>query len=68
MAAGALHRTTYDQLIQGVAPSELTKVEVYPQIWDSPPSLEWAKDLFTPLTEFFRGAASAGHAMLIWVD
>ncbi len=68
LAADTLHRTTYDQLIQGVDPSELAKAEVYPQIWDSPASLEWASDLFTPLTEFFRGAASAGHAMLIWID
>ncbi len=65
LAADTLHRTTYDQLIQGVDPSELAKAEVYPQIWDSPASLEWASDLFTPLTAFFCGAASAGHAMLI---
>ncbi|MFD3993333.1 YfbM family protein [Streptomyces sp. NPDC058583] len=68
LAADTLHRTTYDQLIQGVAPSELTKAEIYPQIWDSPASLEWAGDLFAPLTAFFRDAASAGHAMLIWID
>ncbi|MEU2432082.1 YfbM family protein [Streptomyces sp. NPDC007861] len=68
LATDTLHRTTYDQLIQGVDPSELTKAEVCPLIWDSPASLEWASDLFTPLTEFFQGAASAGHAMLIWID
>ncbi|MEV5972299.1 YfbM family protein [Streptomyces sp. NPDC051921] len=68
LAAETLHRTSYDQLIQGVHPSDLTKAEIYPQIWDSPASLEWAGDLFTLLTEFFRGAASAGHAMLMWID
>ncbi|MFE1233737.1 YfbM family protein [Streptomyces sp. NPDC058745] len=68
LAADILHRTTYEQLIQGVDPSELTKAEIYPQIWDTPASLEWAGDLFTPLTEFFGGAASTGHAMLIWID
>lgn len=68
LAADILHQTTYDQLIQGVDPSGLTRAEIYPQIWDSPASLEWARDLFTPLTEFFRGAASTGHAMLIWID
>ncbi|MFJ2933081.1 DUF1877 family protein [Streptomyces sp. NPDC087219] len=46
----------------------LAKAEIYPQIWDSPASLEWADDLFTPLTAFFQDAASAGHAMLIWID
>ncbi|MDX2561286.1 DUF1877 family protein [Streptomyces sp. TX20-6-3] len=54
--------------VEGVDPSELTKAEIYPQIWDSPASLEWADDLFTPLTAFFQDAASAGHAMLIWID
>lgn len=68
LAAETLYRTTYDQLIQDVDPGELTKAEVYPQIWDSPDSLAWGSDLFTPLTEFFRGAACAGHAMLIWID
>ena len=68
LAADILHRTTYEQLIRGVDPSELTKAEIYPQIWDTPASLEWAGDLFTPLTEFFGGAASTGHAMLIWID
>lgn len=68
LAADTLQQTTYDQLIQDVDPSELTKAEIYPQIWDSPASLDWARDLFTPLTEFFRGAAFTGHAMLIWLD
>ncbi|MFJ1567794.1 YfbM family protein [Streptomyces erythrochromogenes] len=68
LAADALQQTTYDQLIQGVDPFELVKAEVYPQIWDSPASLEWARDLFTPLADLFRDAASGGHAMLIWID
>ncbi|MER5666168.1 YfbM family protein [Streptomyces mirabilis] len=68
LAADTLHQTTYDQLIRGVDPSELVEAEIYPQIWDSPASLEWARDMFTPLTEFFRGASSAGHAILIWLD
>jgi hypothetical protein len=68
LAADTLQQTTYDQLIEGVDPSELAEAGVYPQIWDSPASLEWARDLLTPLTEFFQGGASAGHAMLIWLD
>ncbi|MEU2623027.1 DUF1877 family protein [Streptomyces sp. NPDC007157] len=68
LAAEILHQTAYDQLIQGVDPSELTRAEIYPQIWDSSASLDSARHLFTPLTEFFRGAASTGHAMLIWID
>ncbi|MEU5615232.1 YfbM family protein [Streptomyces sparsogenes] len=68
LAADTLHQTTYDQLIQGVDPSELADAETYPQIWDSPTSLDWARDLFTPLTEFFQGAAFTDQAMLIWLD
>ncbi|SDO18146.1 protein of unknown function [Actinacidiphila guanduensis] len=68
LAADALHRMTYDQLIHGVDHSELAEAGTYPQIWDSPTSLEWARDLFTPLTTFFQAAASAVQAMLIWLD
>lgn len=68
LAADTLRRTAYDQLIQGVAPEELAEAEIYPQIWDSPTSLDWARDLFTGLTEFFQGAAATGHAMLVWLD
>ncbi|MCZ0999358.1 MULTISPECIES: hypothetical protein [Streptomyces] len=30
-------------------------------------SLEWARDPFTPLTVSFQAAASADHAMLVWL-
>ncbi|MEU6212165.1 YfbM family protein [Streptomyces sp. NPDC047023] len=68
LAADALTRMTYDQLIQGVDHGELTTAEVYPQIWDSPTSLDWARDLFAALTKFFEAAAADGHAMVIWLD
>ncbi|MFI5530133.1 YfbM family protein [Kitasatospora sp. NPDC051853] len=68
LAADSLNRMTYDDLIHGVDHNELTAAEVYPQIWDSPTSLEWARDLLVPLTEFFQAAASAEHAMVIWLD
>ncbi|MFD8013603.1 DUF1877 family protein [Streptomyces sp. NPDC059762] len=68
LAADTLAQMTYDQLIHGIDHSELAVAEIYPQIWDSPTSLDWARDLFTPLTEFFQAAASDGHAMVIWLD
>ncbi|MFJ9596701.1 YfbM family protein [Streptomyces virginiae] len=68
LAADTLTQMTYDQLIQCIDHSELAAAEIYPQIWDSPKSLEWARDLFTPLTEFFQAAAADGHAMVIWLD
>ncbi|MFD6115809.1 YfbM family protein [Streptomyces yangpuensis] len=68
LAADALTWMTYDQLIQGVDHTELAAAEIYPQLWDSPASLDWARDVFTSLTEFFRAAASDGHALVIWLD
>ncbi|MFJ8869883.1 YfbM family protein [Streptomyces sp. NPDC102473] len=68
LAAEKLSQLTYDELIHGVDHAELAAAEIYPQIWDSPTSLEWGRDLFPALTEFFRAAASADHAMVIWLD
>ncbi|MGW9074072.1 YfbM family protein [Streptomyces yangpuensis] len=68
LAADALTRIPYDQLIQGVDHTELAATEIYPQLWHSPASLDWARDVFTSLTEFFRAAASDGHALVIWLD
>jgi hypothetical protein len=68
LAAETLGQMTYDQLIRNVDHSELAQAEIYPQNWDSRASLEWARDLFNPLTTFFRAAASADQAMLIWLD
>ncbi|WP_225828768.1 YfbM family protein [Streptomyces naphthomycinicus] len=68
LAADTLTQMTYDQLIQGIDHFELAAAEIYPQIWDSPTSLDWARDLFIPLTEFFQAAASDGHAMVLWLD
>lgn len=68
LAADRLNQMSYDDLIRDVDHNELSAAEVYPQIWDSPASLEWASDLFVPLTEFFQAAASSGHAIVIWLD
>ncbi|WP_406336907.1 YfbM family protein [Streptomyces zaomyceticus] len=68
LAAERLGQMTYDELIRGVDHAELAAAEVYPQIWDSPSSLEWAGDVFPALTEFFRSAASADHAIVIWLE
>ncbi|MGW6414106.1 YfbM family protein [Streptomyces sp. NPDC055055] len=68
LAASTLRRMSYDRLVLDVDPAELVKAEIYPQIWDAPAALDWASDVFTPLTEFFQGAAAAGDAVLIWID
>ncbi|MFD4702503.1 YfbM family protein [Streptomyces niveus] len=67
-AADRLAQMTYDELIHGVDHTELVAAEIYPQIWDSPTSLEWARDLFARLADLFQAAASADHAMVLWLD
>ncbi|MGW1888508.1 YfbM family protein [Streptomyces sp. NPDC001970] len=68
LGAEALRRTTYDRLIKAVDPHELNAAEVYPLGWDTPESLEWARDWYAGLTEFFEAAARDGDAMLVWLD
>lgn len=43
LAARELSRISYDDLIGGVSHAELSASDVYPQRWDSPASLEWAR-------------------------
>ncbi|WP_405697876.1 DUF1877 family protein [Streptomyces sp. NBC_01185] len=67
-AAAKLSQLTYDDLIHGVDRAELAAAEICPQVWDSPASLEWGRDLFPSLAEFFQAAASADHTMVNWLD
>ncbi|MFF9198307.1 YfbM family protein [Streptomyces sp. NPDC014779] len=68
LAADALGRTSYDRLVHGVDPAELTAAEVYPLIWDEPAALDWARDDFGSLVEYVRGAAADGDALVLWID
>ncbi|MER7623461.1 YfbM family protein [Streptomyces sp. NPDC126503] len=68
LGAEALSGLTYDQLLNGVDPAELNTAEIYPLIWDDHASLEWARDWFAGLTEYFKAAAREGHAVIIWLD
>jgi hypothetical protein len=68
LAARELSRISYDDLIGGVSHAELSASEVYPQGWDSPESLEWARDYFGHLVEFLRAAADARDGVLVWID
>ena len=68
LAAQKRARTSYDDLIRDVNHTELTAANVYPQVWDSPTSLEWARDYYGHLATFLRAAADAGDAVLVWLD
>lgn len=68
LAAEALSRLTYDQLLEGVDPEELAAADVYPLGWDDTASLEWGRPWFTGLTEYFTAAAKDAHAVITWLD
>ncbi|MER6351699.1 YfbM family protein [Streptomyces sp. NPDC001634] len=68
LAAQAFQTTTYDELIDDVDPADLTSAEVYPLRWDEPGALEWGRQWYDGLTQFFDAAAVADDAMLVWLD
>ncbi|WP_327235411.1 YfbM family protein [Streptomyces sp. NBC_01317] len=67
-AAQTLRALSYERLIAGVDPDDLTRAEVYPLGWDEPGALEWGRPWYDGLTRFFEAAAAADEAMLIWLD
>ncbi len=68
VAAEVLAATSYDELVNGVTPTDLAQAHVYPEIWDEPDSLEWACGWYEPLVPFFGAASTQGDAMLVWLD
>ncbi|WP_432065068.1 YfbM family protein [Streptomyces sp. C10-9-1] len=68
LGAEALGRLTYDQLLEGVDPQELMAAEIYPLGWEDRASVEWVREWFAGLTEYFTAAAVEGHALIVWLD
>ncbi|MFD6549581.1 YfbM family protein [Streptomyces sp. NPDC058398] len=68
LAAESLRATSYDQLVSGVDPAELTSAEVYPLGWSEPGALEWGRHWYDGLTQFLEAAAGADDAVLVWLD
>ncbi|MEU7020775.1 YfbM family protein [Streptomyces sp. NPDC046203] len=68
LAAEALSGLTYDRLLDGVDPRDLTAAEIYPLGWEDSASLDWARDWFAGLTTYFEAAARDGHAVVVWLD
>ncbi|WEH34760.1 YfbM family protein [Streptomyces sp. AM 4-1-1] len=68
-AAEAMAETGADRLVEGVGPADLTAAEVYPVgIWERDDSLEYATGHYEALVPFFRSAAEAGDAILVWLS
>ncbi|MFJ1595629.1 YfbM family protein [Streptomyces sp. NPDC088261] len=68
LAARTLRTLSYERLVEGVDPADLTRAEVYPLGWDEPGMLEWGRPWYDGLTRFFEAAASADEGMLVWLD
>ncbi|MBY8880222.1 YfbM family protein [Streptomyces sp. PLK6-54] len=68
IAAHELRAITYDQLVSGIDPADLTKAEVYPLGWDEPGALEWGRHWHEGLTQFLEAAAAKDDAVLVWLD
>jgi hypothetical protein len=68
LAAQALARLSFDDLVRNVGPAQLTDAQIYPQHWDEEGALEWVRGWFDPLAPFFGAAARASDAMLVWLD
>lgn len=68
LAAEALARLPFDDLVRDMDPAQLTAAQIYPQHWDEADAIEWVRGGFDPLAPFFGAAAQAGEAMLVWLD
>ncbi|MFF8714145.1 YfbM family protein [Streptomyces sp. NPDC015184] len=69
VAAEALAATPHEALTEGVSSAELARAEIYPAaVWERGESLDYVTSHYQGLVPFFRAAADAGDAMLIWLD
>jgi hypothetical protein len=67
-AAEFLDAISFEKLTEGFDANELTKAEVYPNIWDEIWTLEYLKEAYTTLVAFFCAAAEDGDSVLIWMS
>lgn len=69
LAAETLAATPHEALVEGVHPAELAEAEIYPTpVWERGESLDYVTSHYQAMVPFFRAAADAGDAMLIWLD
>ncbi|OII66405.1 MULTISPECIES: DUF1877 family protein [unclassified Streptomyces] len=55
--------------VEGVRPAELAQAEIYPTVlWERGESLDYVTSHYQAMAPFFRAAADAGDAMLVWLD
>jgi Domain of unknown function (DUF1877) len=51
-------------------PDALARAQVYPGVWSKPADdlWEWLGEVYSELVDFYRDAASRGHAMALWLS
>jgi hypothetical protein len=65
----ALGAITPEELMQRSSPQEMQAADIYPNIWDrGEDELEYVREYYDMLVRFFRGAAEAGEAMLLYFN
>ncbi|MFK3983516.1 YfbM family protein [Micromonospora sp. NPDC050397] len=67
-AATELATLTEEALTRGVDPAELTRAEIYPNVWDRPGELDWAVHHLSYVRRFFAAAARSGDGIICWID
>jgi hypothetical protein len=68
-AATALAALPYEKLVEGIEPADLNAADIYPlDSWTSPAALDWPRPWYEALPPYFQSAATAGDALILWLD
>jgi hypothetical protein len=69
---GALEPLTSAELQRRFDPEQMTKLQIYPEIWDNDPddddSLGYLIEYYTDLRDFVRRTAERGHGLLVYLN
>jgi hypothetical protein len=57
----------HGEQLDGVDPADLTREQIYPQVWNRPDELAWAVHRLPYARDFFAAAAAQGDAILCWI-
>lgn len=68
----ALEPLTTEELKRRFDPAQMTKLQIYPDIWDRDPddddSLGYLIEYYTDLRDFVRRTAERGHGLLVYLN
>lgn len=68
LAADALATVSFDDLVRGLEPSAFQEADIYPFGGGMEDAFPFVQEWFEPLVPFFRDAADAGDALVVWVS